>query len=78
MLTTFDEGNHAVSGERWRYIRYRDGAEELYDLQVDPHEWRNLASSAAHAEVKKQMMRAVPRQAGARHEPGGLGRARRD
>ncbi|WP_182868265.1 hypothetical protein [Stieleria mannarensis] len=24
-------GNHAVRSDRWRYIRYADGSEELYD-----------------------------------------------
>jgi arylsulfatase A-like enzyme len=34
-ITTFLKGNHAVRSERWRYIRYRDGAEELYDGRND-------------------------------------------
>jgi arylsulfatase A-like enzyme len=32
-------GNHAVSSDRYRYIRYLDGTEELYDIASDPHEW---------------------------------------
>ncbi len=32
------------SHEKWRYIRYADGAEELYDMVADPREWTNLAS----------------------------------
>lgn len=34
--------NYAISTERWRYIHYFDGGEELYDIETDPHEWRNL------------------------------------
>lgn len=30
-LTTHNPGNHSVRTERWRYIRYANGAEELYD-----------------------------------------------
>ncbi len=60
VLTTFDAGNHAVSGERWRYIRYADGSEELYDLETDPNEWHNLAASETHVALKRQMMRAMP------------------
>src|SRR5690606_20934650 len=30
-LTTFGFKNHAVRSDRWRYIRYNDGSEELYD-----------------------------------------------
>lgn len=42
-LTTFGPGNHTVRSARWRYTRYADGSEELYDHGEDPHEWRNLA-----------------------------------
>ena len=42
-ITSHNQGNHAVRSERWRYIRYADGSEELYDMQEDPHEWVNLA-----------------------------------
>jgi len=41
-LTTLYSGNHALRDERYRYIRYADGAEELYDHSVDPHEHHNL------------------------------------
>jgi arylsulfatase A-like enzyme len=42
-ITTHNQGNHAVRSERWRYIRYADGSEELYDVESDPREWTNLA-----------------------------------
>jgi iduronate 2-sulfatase len=41
--------NHAVRSDRWRYIRYQDGGEELYDHRVDPHEWRTLAGVPQYA-----------------------------
>ncbi len=44
-LVTYLHGNHALRTERWSYIRYKDGSEELYDRRQDPHEWVNLASS---------------------------------
>ena len=40
-------GNHAIRDDRFRYIRYRDGNEELYDHDVDPQEWNALAGSTA-------------------------------
>ena len=43
-LTTYLRGNHALRTERWRYIRYHDGGEELYDRDADPTEERNLAA----------------------------------
>lgn len=42
-LMTYLPGNHAVRSNRWRYIQYADGTEELYDLKSDPNEWTNLA-----------------------------------
>ena len=50
-LTTFKKGNHAVRSERFRYIRYADGSEELYDHLKDPNEWVNIASNTNHKAV---------------------------
>jgi arylsulfatase A-like enzyme len=44
VLTTYPRGNHALRSERYRYIRYDGGSEELYDHQGGPNEWTNLAS----------------------------------
>ena len=38
----------AIRTGRWRYATWPDG-EELYDLQDDPAEHRNLANSKEHA-----------------------------
>lgn len=43
-ITSHNQGNFSIVNEKWRYIRYVDGAEELYDIVNDPHEWSNLAS----------------------------------
>jgi choline-sulfatase len=59
-ITTHNPGNHTVRSERWRYIRYADGSEELYDLQADPNEWRNLATDGAHAAVVEAHRRWLP------------------
>jgi arylsulfatase A-like enzyme len=42
-IMTYQRGNHAVRTKRWRYIHYADGTEELYDHDLDPHEWENVA-----------------------------------
>jgi arylsulfatase A-like enzyme len=52
-ITTHNRGNHSVRSERWRYIRYADGTEELYDHRNDPHEWKNLAFDPRLNEVKR-------------------------
>jgi arylsulfatase A-like enzyme len=49
-----------VRSERWRYIRYADGSEELYDLVADPNEWRNLAREARHAGTLREHARWLP------------------
>ena len=50
--------------ERWRYVRYAEGSEELYDHAVDPHEWENLAMSPTHAAVKAELLRQMRALAG--------------
>ncbi|MFP6693772.1 MAG: sulfatase/phosphatase domain-containing protein, partial [Pirellulales bacterium] len=51
----FKLGNAAVRSDRYRYIRYHDGGEELYDHKTDPHEWHNLAATDRHAALKEQL-----------------------
>ena len=58
---TYMRGNHAVRSERWRYIRYRDGTEELYDHQSDPLEWTNLAGDSKAAQVTEQLAAWLPK-----------------
>jgi len=59
-LTSHGPNNHAVRTEDWRYIRYADGSEELYDERKDPNEWTNLASSPQHGKVKGDLARWIP------------------
>lgn len=63
VVTTIDPGNYALSTRDWRYLRYQDGVEELYDIAHDPHEWQNLVKEPAHnaklAELRKRMQDAV-------------------
>lgn len=50
-ITSHNQGNNAIRSEKWRYIRYADGSEELYDMTADPHEWHNLAGSPGHEAI---------------------------
>jgi arylsulfatase A-like enzyme len=59
-LTTYGRNNHSLRSEKWRYIRYSDGTEELYDREKDPLEWKNLAGEAAHAKVKQELAKWLP------------------
>lgn len=59
-ITTLGKDNHAVRTERWRYIRYSDGGEELYDHEKDPHEWQNLAADAGLERVRRELAAWFP------------------
>jgi choline-sulfatase len=59
-VTTYQRNNHAVRSERFRYIRYADGSEELYDHRDDPHEWRNLAGGAGYSQIIAEHARWIP------------------
>lgn len=61
VITTFGPHNHAVRSDRWRYIRYADGSEELYDDKSDPHEWKNLAGEEAYTEVIAKHKKWLPK-----------------
>ena len=61
-VSTFLENNHAVRTDRWRYIRYHDGTEELYDEAQDPREWTNLAGRPELAGVKHGLAQWLPRE----------------
>lgn len=60
-MTSHNQGNHAVRTDRWRYIRYADGTEELYDLKADPHEWTNLAGRPAFVSVIAEQQKWLPK-----------------
>jgi len=61
VVTTHGRNNHSVRSERWRYIRYGDGTEELYDHQNDPMEWANLAGDSKSAAVKEKLAAWLPK-----------------
>ena len=51
------DGDH---NDRWRYIRYADGGEELYDHTNDPYEWTNVAALPEHVDLKVQLAALLP------------------
>ena len=54
--------SYAISTERWRYIHYKGGDEELYDIGSDPYEWTNLAPNSEHAAKLAEMRTLAPRE----------------
>jgi len=59
-VTTIGRGNHSVRTKQWRYIKYFDGTEELYDHKTDPNEWFNLANNPEYSDIKKQLSECIP------------------
>ena len=55
ILMTFGAGNHALRTPTHYYIRYDDGATELYDLVVDPLQIENLSGDPQYSDVQTQI-----------------------
>lgn len=64
-ICTFGPNNHSLRGRRYRYTRYADGSEELYDHATDPNEFQNLLTgSVANPEtsaIVDQMRNWLPK-----------------
>ncbi|VGO18995.1 sulfatase [Pontiella sulfatireligans] len=54
-MTTWGRGNYTLRTKNWRYTRYFDGSEELYDHRKDPQEWTNLAGNPEYETMKKKL-----------------------
>jgi arylsulfatase A-like enzyme len=59
-LTTYGWSNHSVRTQYFRYIRYEDGAEELYDMQKDPNEFVNLSNNLEYKEIIESHKALLP------------------
>lgn len=59
-VSTVGRGTHTVRVWNWRYTRYFDGSEELYNLKTDPHERTNLIDDPAHAKIIKRLAKGIP------------------
>ncbi len=56
---TWMYGSYSVRDGNFRYTRYEDGSEELYDLAQDPSQLVNLAGDAAFAAIKAGLIAEV-------------------
>jgi arylsulfatase A-like enzyme len=63
-MTINGSGNVSIHDERWHYIEYRDGTQELYDLQHDPQEWTNLVLQLTEtsSSAMKRLQRYAPKK----------------
>jgi len=67
-IVSWKQNSFAVIDEQYRYIRYGDGSEELYDRVSDPNEWFNRAAKADLNDVKLRLGAYIPGKA-IEHEP---------
>jgi hypothetical protein len=59
-MTSYGYRNHAIRDDRYRYIHFADGSEELYDHQNDPNEWVNQAGNSDYDEVRQRLAGHLP------------------
>ncbi|RDV29364.1 hypothetical protein DXV75_02645 [Alteromonas aestuariivivens] len=62
ILNTNGEGNHALRDLQYRYLRYANGDEELYQMISDPLEQINLAGLPAFEPILKKYRRALEQE----------------
>jgi arylsulfatase A-like enzyme len=60
-ITSYSYGSHSARGERWHYIRYYDGTEELYDGQNDFEEHNNLAGDSQYNKIIEEYRAYLPK-----------------
>ncbi|TRX71881.1 sulfatase [Carboxylicivirga sp. M1479] len=60
-ITSYSYGSHSVREERWHYIRYYNGEEELYDGDSDQGEHYNLANDPKYKDIIEQMKGHLPK-----------------
>jgi arylsulfatase A-like enzyme len=54
-LAPVNEQHYSVRSRDFRYVRWADGFEELYDHRDDPNEWNNLADQPGYHQIKKDL-----------------------
>ena len=59
-VRAFNNKGQLYRNNRWAYMRYKNGTEELYDMEKDPNQYTNLATQEAFgpmiAELRKKLM----------------------
>jgi len=57
--TVTRQGGESLRTDRWRYNRWGDDGEELYDHDVDPHEITNLANDPRHVKTLAELRKLL-------------------
>ena len=61
-ITTYGMNNHSIRSENFRYTRYEDGSEELYDHEYDPNEWINISGETKAESVRESLGTLLPKE----------------
>jgi len=54
-----EKQNFSYRTKNWRYIKYSNGQEELYNHQVDAYEVNNVASDSMYTNIKKKLINEI-------------------
>jgi len=60
IMSVYRKDNFGVIDGNYRYIRYANVDEELYDRAADPNEWENLVDNPKFADVKTKLAAEIP------------------
>jgi N-acetylglucosamine-6-sulfatase len=52
---------YGVRTHDWKYVEYETGECELYDLQTDPYELKNLCNKNQHAQIQADLRTRLER-----------------
>ena len=61
-ITTWGRGNYSIRTDQWRYTRYYDGSEELYDHRTDPNEWYNRINDPSVTDQLAELRPWLPKK----------------
>ena len=64
-----DGKSFGLSTEKFRYIRYGDGEEELYETAPDRYEWHNLAGNPEYAQQLAKLRAVSPKEFATKQAP---------
>ncbi|MCG8698771.1 MAG: sulfatase [Bacteroidales bacterium] len=59
-ITTYRPNNHGIRTEKWRFIQYENGSQELYNELTDEYEWNNLAKDPSYRSVIEDFEKLIP------------------
>lgn len=59
---SLNRGSHSLRTDRWAYMKYKNGDEELYDMIKDPAQFSNLAKKKEYRTTKTQLLNQLKKR----------------